>query len=272
MSSVRAFAKINLGLVVGPLRDDGKHELVTVLQRIDLYDDVELQVADELAIEGFAADTIVRDALTELAAASAVAPRWRVRIEKRIPVAAGLGGGSADAAAALRLANASLPAPLPADELHRLAARVGADVPFFLREDTQLATGDGTDLTPLTLPTDYHVVLLVPRGATKRSTGAVYEAFETRGGADGFEAREQAFRDALSSIVTARDLAALPANELTSSPLTAELRTTGAFRADVSGAGPTVYGLFEDRERATRAAHVLGRLGWTSVARPLPYY
>jgi 4-diphosphocytidyl-2-C-methyl-D-erythritol kinase len=269
VSRARAFAKINLGLVVGPLRGDDRHELVTVLQRIDLHDDVELEAADELAIEGFADDTIVRDALTELAAASRVEPRWWVRIQKRIPVAAGLGGGSADAAAALRLANASLPSPLPADELHRLAARVGADVPFFLHEGAQLATGDGTDLTPLTLPTDYHVVLLVPLATTKRSTGAVYDAFDARRGADGFDAREEAFRAAVSSVAITSDLAALPANDLASSPLTAELRESGAFRADVSGAGPTVYGLFEDAGAAAAAAQVLAKAGRTFVTRPL---
>ncbi|MGH3126482.1 MAG: 4-(cytidine 5'-diphospho)-2-C-methyl-D-erythritol kinase, partial [Gaiellaceae bacterium] len=127
MSEARAFAKINLGLVVGPRRDDGKHEVVTVLQRIDLHDDVALEVADELTIEGFAADTIVRAALQALALAARVEPRWRVRIGKRIPIAAGLGGGSADAAAALRLANATLTDTLPLDALHRVAASVGAD-------------------------------------------------------------------------------------------------------------------------------------------------
>lgn len=269
MSSARAFAKINLGLVVGPLRDDGKHEVVTVLQRIGLHDDIEVEPADELSIEGFAADTIVRDALARLAAAAEARPGWRVRIEKRIPVAAGLGGGSADAAAALRLANATLPAPLADEGLHQLAARVGADVPFFLHDGPQLATGDGTHLTPLTLPIDYHVVLLVPHGETKRSTASVYDAFDARGGGDGFEARAQAFRVALSSLATATDLAALPANDLASSAFAAELRAAGAFRADVSGAGPTVYGLFADADAARAAAAVLTDSGRTYVAAPL---
>jgi 4-diphosphocytidyl-2-C-methyl-D-erythritol kinase len=272
MSRAPAFAKINLGLVVGPLRDDGKHEVVTVLQRIDLHDDVELEVADELAVEGFEADTIVHDTLTALAAVAGVAPRWRVRIEKRIPVAAGLGGGSADGAAALRLANATLPDPLPLDELHRIAAGVGADVPFFLREGAQLATGDGTDLTFIPLPTGYHIVLLVPSGQSKPSTGVVYDVFDARSGADGFEAREQAFRDVLLAISSPRDLAALAGNDLATSPFAAELMSAGAFRADVSGAGPTVYGLFEETDAAMSAARALERFGWTSVARPVPYH
>jgi 4-diphosphocytidyl-2-C-methyl-D-erythritol kinase len=269
MSSERAFAKINLGLVVGPLRADGKHEVVTVLQRIDLHDDVELEVADGLTVDGFEADTIVHESLTTLAAVAGVAARWHVRIEKRIPVAAGLGGGSADGAAALRLANATLPDPLALDELHRIAAGVGADAPFFLREGAQLATGDGTDLSPVLLPRGYHLVLFVPSGETKPSTRAVYDAFDGRAGADGFDAREQAFRDALSTISSPRDLAALPGNDLATSPYAAELLGAGAFRADVSGAGPSVYGLFEDADTAAAAAEVLAAKGRTFVTRPL---
>ena len=148
MKRAQAFAKINLALVVGPLRDDGKHEVVTVLQRVDLADVIELEPADTLAVEGFDDDTLVGDALEALASAAGVDPGWRARIEKRIPVAAGLGGGSSDAASALVLANSELPEALPAAELHRLAASIGADVPFFLHGGTQLASGDGTELDP----------------------------------------------------------------------------------------------------------------------------
>src|SRR5262249_15015847 len=108
VSRAPAPAKINLALVVGPLRDDGKHEVLTVLQRIDLVDRIELGEASEFRVEGFVGDTLVGSALSELARAAGVEPRWHVRIEKSIPVAAGLGGGSSDAATALRLANDAL--------------------------------------------------------------------------------------------------------------------------------------------------------------------
>ena len=74
--------------------------------------------------------------------------------------------------------------PARPDELHRIAARIGADVPFFLRVGAQLATGDGTELTPVELPSDYWVVLVMPDGDAKESTGKVYAAFDERGGAD----------------------------------------------------------------------------------------
>jgi 4-diphosphocytidyl-2-C-methyl-D-erythritol kinase len=260
---VNAPAKLNLALVVGPTRPDGKHELLTVFQRLELADTIELEPADELRVEGFAEDTLVRGALEALAATAGVEPRWRVRIEKRIPVAGGLGGGSSDAATALRLANATLHEPLPASRLHDLAARLGADVPFFLTEGPQLGRGDGSDLEPLELPQDYAVLLLLPHGAEKASTGAVYAAFDERDGAAGFEQRRHAVIEALP------DLAALPPNDLACSPLARELRANGAFRSDVSGAGPTLYGLFETRAAAEAAAAALepfGRLWLTAPA------
>jgi 4-diphosphocytidyl-2-C-methyl-D-erythritol kinase len=264
-----AFAKINLALVVGARRVDGKHEVVTVLQAIDLYDDVELAAADTLAVEGFAGDTLVRNALELLAEAAGVAPDWRVRLTKRIPIAAGLGGGSSDAAAALGLANALLPKGLPPDELHALAATIGADVPFFLRDRPQLGTGDGSELAPLELPEDYVVLLVLSGGERKTSTASVYERFDERQGADGFEDRRARLLDALEQLERPADLAQLPRNDLASSPLTAELERLGAFRADVTGAGPVVYGLFERQEHAELAATLLRGAGRTWVARPV---
>src|SRR5262249_22311865 len=147
VNRVPAPAKINLALVVGPLRADGKHEVATVYQRVSLADRVALEPSTSLRVDGYADDTLVRQALVSLAAEAGVPPAWRVRLTKRIPVAAGLGGGSSDAAAALRLANDSLPEPLGRERLRALAAALGADVPFFLESGPQLGLGDGTELT-----------------------------------------------------------------------------------------------------------------------------
>jgi 4-diphosphocytidyl-2-C-methyl-D-erythritol kinase len=260
-------AKINLGLVVGPLRDDGKHELLTVYQRVGLADRIDVDESDALSVDGFAADTLVRTALELLAERAGVEPRWHVRIEKRLPVAAGLGGGSSDAATALRLANTTLDDA----QLHAVAAQVGADVPFFLREGPQLGSGDGTGLEPLDLPQDYWVVLLVPHDARKESTAAVYAAFDARSGAEGWEERRDAFRRAVADVRRPRDLARLPPNDLASSPYSATLRELGAFHADVSGAGPAVFGLFHHRADAGRARKQLRRLGATWLTAPAWY-
>ena len=200
-----------------------------------------------------------------------VDPCWRATITKRVPVAGGLGGGSSDAATALRLANETLREPLALPDLHELAAGIGADVPFFLRPGPQLGEGDGTTLRPLELPQDFWVLLLLPRGAAKPSTAAVYASFDERDGADGYEQRRAALLDVLARARRPRDLAALPPNDLASSPFADELRELGAFRADVTGAGPTVYGLFSRRRDAEAARARVRRLGDTWLTVPAWY-
>ena len=160
-----------------------------------------------------------------------------MRIDKRIPVAAGLGGGSSDAAAALRLANDLLETPLPTDELDSIAASLGADVPFFLRDGPQLGTGDGTMLAPLTLPQTHTVLLVLPYGAAKSSTADVYAAFDERRGEVGYEDRRAGLLQALGSLTAETDLAALPPNDLASSPLSAELRTPRCVPGGRHGGG-----------------------------------
>ena len=258
MTTGTAPAKINLALVVGPRHADGKHELVTVYQRVGLCDVVSVEPGAGLRVTGFAEDTLVTQALELLAATTATEPRWHVHIEKSIPVSAGLGGGSSDAAAALRLANASLGRPLDRAALHELAAGVGSDVPLFLADPGPLlGTGDGTTLEPLSLPLEHTVLLIVPHRVKKESTAAVYAAFDERRGEKGFVARRSALHDAL----TARDVRRLPRNDLASSPLASEIERLGAVRADVSGAGPAVYGLFDEPAVAEGAARALEHHG-----------
>jgi 4-diphosphocytidyl-2-C-methyl-D-erythritol kinase len=262
-----ATAKLNLALIVGPRGPDGPHEVCTVLQRIDVVDRIALEPSAALHVSGFAEDTLVREALTRLAEQAGVELRWSARITKRIPVAAGLGGGSSDAATALRLANESLDDRLSEDDLHTLAAELGADVPFFLTKGPQLGEGDGTRLSPLELPQDYWVLLVLPADGHKSSTASVYEAFDRRGGERGFEARRQELLAELEQIRRPTDLARLPPNDLASSPLALELERLGAFRADVTGAGPAVYGLFGRRENAIAARRAMRARGraWLTV-------
>jgi 4-diphosphocytidyl-2-C-methyl-D-erythritol kinase len=255
MKEAAAPAKINLALVVGGRRPDGKHEVATVLQRIDLADRISVDRADAVEIHGFLEDTLVRGALNALNVTA------RVEIEKRIPVGAGLGGGSSDAATALRLANELRSEPLLAGQLHDFAAGLGADVPFFLAEGPQLGTGDGSELSPVSIPNDYAVVLVLPAGERKSATASVYAAFS---GEEGFAER----RAALYAALEAGEIASLPPNDLASSPLAGELLALGALRADVSGAGPAVYGLFADTEQAEAAREALANRGQTWLTKP----
>ena len=271
MNRAPATAKLNLALVVGPLRDDGRHEVVTVLQRIDLADRVAIEPAPALQVDGFPDDTIVRAALERLAEAANAEPRWRAQIWKHVPVAGGLGGGSSDAATALRLANETLPEPLPPERLHDLAAEFGADVPFFLTSGPQLGTGTGTELEPLELPQDYWVLLLLPQHERKPSTASVYAEFDRRNGAEGFEERRARLHEALAVVKRPTDLATLPQNDLAASPHAERLLELGAFRADVSGAGSAVYGLFLHRAQAVSAERELRPLGGTWITVPTWY-
>ena len=261
-------AKLNLALVVGPVRDGGKHEVVTVMERLSLADTVAVRRAEATRVTGFEEDTLVRAALDAVAHAAGGPPLFEARIEKRIPAAAGLGGGSSDAAAALRLANGLLDDRLRDGVLHGIAAGLGADVPFFLRPGPQLATGDGTTLEATTLPRDYSVVLALPHDAVKASTADVYAAFDGRHGEVGFDERRAELLDALDGCSSVEDLARLPPNDLASSPLAARLRELGAIRADVTGAGPVVYGLFTDAVVAADAVAGIGDRPQTWIARP----
>jgi 4-diphosphocytidyl-2-C-methyl-D-erythritol kinase len=250
-------AKINLALVVGEPQADGLHEVATVLQRIDIEDRLTLERGPGLEVTGFREDTIVRRALEGLAKLAGIEPAWRVQIDKRIPIAAGLGGGSADAAAALRLANESLDEPLGDEALRELAAGLGADVPFFLEPGPKLAEGVGERLTALELPQDFWVVVAVPLRAAKPSTREVYGRFDELGGGPCFGERRAALLEAIAGCRRPRDFAAFPPNDLAEAAggrdLAEELLAAGAFRADVSGAGPAVYGLFHHRHLATAA-------------------
>ena len=269
MKRAPAAAKINLSLVVGPARADGKHEVVTVYQRVALSDRIAVERSPDVSVTGFDDDTLVRRALERMADGNGAS--FAARIQKRIPVAAGLGGGSSDAATALRLANTLRAEPYPADRLRAFARELGADVPYFLEDGPQLGTGDGTELEPLELPQDYWVLLVLPNEQVKSSTERVYADFDARGGERGYEERRACLLDALARVKRPRDLAALPPNDLASSPLAPELVALGAFRADVTGAGPTVYALFLHGHQARAAQKRMSREARTWLTAPAWY-
>jgi 4-diphosphocytidyl-2-C-methyl-D-erythritol kinase len=247
---LRAPAKVNLCLRVGPLRGDGYHRLTTLFQAIDRYDELELGEADETTVEGYPQDTLVTGAL------AALGETRRVRLTKRIPVAAGLGGGSSDAAAVLR----ALRGDRDANELHAIARSLGADVPFFLTgAETGFGTGRGDRIQALPDFPRGHAFVLVPseRGL---SAGEVFAAGEPN---PIFRAVEGDLVRAMHTVRGVEDVAALMANDLEPAVLRlrpeagdalAALRREGALAAIVSGSGPTAFGLFRHRDEAAAAA------------------
>lgn len=279
--TVRAHAKVNLDLRVLGVRADGYHELRTVFQTIELHDTLVCSEKPgpftlKCRNPGVPLDAgnLVWRAAAALWTALGRTGEIRdavVQIDKKIPVEAGLGGGSSDAAAALRLANESLAEPVDGARLHELASALGADVPLFLTDGPQLGQRDGTALSPLKLPRDYTVLVVLPNGATKHSTKAVYDAFDDRNGDAGFAERRDKLIGLLRQAPRLDDFAAWPRNDLAHSPLSRELERLGAVRADVSGAGPALYGLFEREAQARKAAKALESTARSWVAFPAWY-
>jgi 4-diphosphocytidyl-2-C-methyl-D-erythritol kinase len=247
---LRAPAKVNLCLRLGPLRPDGYHRVTTLVQAIDLYDELELEPAGQTAVEGFAGDTLVTGALAALGEAR------HVRIDKRIPVASGLGGGSSDAAAVLR----ALPGERTPNELHEIARALGTDVPFFLSgAETGFCTGRGDRVQALPEFPRGHAFVILP-SAEGLSTRDVYAASTPN---PAFRAVEGELIRRMHTVRRVEDVAALMANDLEPAALglrpqvaatLATLRDAGALAAHLTGSGPTAVGLFPHREAAEEAA------------------
>ena len=255
----RAYAKVNLILHVGRRRGDGLHPLCSIFASIDLHDDVSVEPAesggDHVECAGLDAPNLAAAALASFRRRVPELPALRVSIEKRIPVAAGLGGGSADAAAVLRAANRVAGDPLGAAALREVGAELGSDVPSQVDPHHALVSGVGEMVDPLDLPP--FGVVFVPQ-EVGLSTAAVYAEFDRLGGG-----RQTLDLDALRAL--GREMALLPvlANDLQPAALAlrpelgavlASLRAAGALGALVSGSGPTCFGLFEDRAAAGAAA------------------
>lgn len=187
---LQAHAKVNLTLEVLGRRPDGFHNLVSIMQTVDLHDRLTLTAADDLelkcdvpGLEGEA--NLVRMAANALRSATGTQKGARITLEKQIPIAAGLGGGSSDAAAALRGLDRIWSLGLPHDELMRIALELGSDVPFFLHGGTALVQGRGENVVPLRRPHIDWIVVLSPEieleGKTGRLFGMLTAEEHTRG-------------------------------------------------------------------------------------------
>ena len=261
--TLRAHAKLNLALAVSGKRDDGYHELRSVFARLDLADDVRVAPHAKLDVHNtvdVGGEDIAARAVRALAEATGHEPHAFVRIRKRIPIAAGLGGGSSDAAAVLR-ALASL-WKVEAD----VAARVGSDVPFFTRNVAlALVEGRGEIVHPLPAR-ETHVVVVRP--TLHLRTADVFNEFrmEDRHAAPHVEVLVEALRQGRASTDFIRIHAE---NDLLGAaerlcPAIASWREAAAARGialAMSGSGPTLFAIADDRADALRIARILRRAG-----------
>ncbi|MBR1522981.1 MAG: 4-(cytidine 5'-diphospho)-2-C-methyl-D-erythritol kinase [Lachnospiraceae bacterium] len=276
---LKAYAKINLGLDIERKREDGYHELKTIMQQIDLYDVIKLYAEAESGgseeqgqILISCSDSLVPSNERNLAYKAArllfdefdITDAVLIEIEKNIPVSAGLAGGSTDAAAVLKGINEYFGLGLSQEELIERGVKLGADVPFCIMGGTAYAGGVGEELVPLGVMDDYVVLVAVPD--TRVSTKWAYNAYDEL--AAGGNVRHPDI-DQMRAAIEMEDFGCIPeflGNVLEYAtipeyPVISKVKSTmmqnGAAGALMSGSGPSVYGLFMDEEKAAKAYDVL---------------
>lgn len=263
-------AKVNLCLFLGGPRADGRHELFTLLESVSLADELELQTLDVLGSEDQVrcpdvdGPNLVASALRGLRAGGWAGPPVAIEIAKRIPVAAGMGGGSADAAAALRLADSLV--PVPRELRDQVAAALGADVPSQVVPGLAVGAGAG-EVIESVAPLGPHAFLVLPQ-PFGLSTAEVYREADRLGlarSAAQLESAGAALRDAVGSgsspggeppselLVNDLEHAALSLRPEIEEALDAA-RYAGADQVMVSGSGPTVLGVYWGDDGAARAS------------------
>jgi len=258
-----ATAKLNLCLYVGPRRDDGLHEIRSLFEPLELADELKVMEAeqDEVLVEGIDGPDLTARALAALREQGWKGPPLRIQVTKRIPVAAGLGGGSADAAAVLRLARGEV------EGLRSIAAGIGADVPSQLQPRPCLVAGAGEVIEPVAPPADHGVVMIPqPEGL---STAEVYAEADRLGsprGENELEAIRRGLRDAVDEAGSPLSYREHLVNDLQAAAISLRpeieealraLDEQGAPHAMVTGSGPTAVGIYSSPEEASAAAERL---------------
>lgn len=248
--------KVNLSLYVGRVREDGYHPLVSVVQPVSIADEIRLEPAaggaDEVVCPGVEGPNLAGRAIELFRAATG----WegapvRILIDKRVPIAAGMGGGSGDAAATLRLLARHSGHPLPAG----VAAELGADVPSQIRPGRCLMAGVGERITAL--PEGREAAFVIVRSPHALSTPAVYREFDRLGLGRPDDELEALEREGAPGYVNDLEPAARSLCPWIDGAL-ARLGAAGARTAMVSGSGPTVFGIFGSFEAAAEAARATG--------------
>ena len=278
---LRAFAKVNYALEVRGLREDGYHEISTVMQSLSLADEVEI----ERASGGFELEVEPEDAGTGPLEENTVYKAWRllgdlagirlparVRLRKAIPAGAGLGGGSADAAAALVGLNELFGLGLSDAELWEAGLQIGADVPFCLLGGTALGEGIGEILSPLAAPAPHHLVVAKPAAGAR--TAWIYRAYDEQPKED--DASVAPVVDALRvgdlgalARALSNDLAPVTKGFVPEVQVLEEyLSRAGALGVAMSGSGTALYGVFDSETEARAAAEGL-RAPFVGVYRPV---
>lgn len=259
--TILANAKLNLSLDVTGKRPDGYHTVEMVMQSVDIFDTVTVQKADsgiELVCQDddlpTGADNLAYKAAAVFFDETEIEGGAVIRLKKRIPTAAGLGGGSADAAAVLTALNELYGKPLEDEEMAELALKLGADVPFCLVGGTQLAEGVGSILSPL--PQLTGCAFVVVKTGVKPSTAEMYSRFDELDEADIIRPRTQSLVDAICEGEN-EDVGRYMSNVFDAlwdfGSIKDIMSDSGATGVLVSGSGPSIFGFFPDLDDAKDA-------------------
>ena len=269
---LQAFAKINLDLQVLGLREDGYHEVRTVLQTIDWADEIRIEAADrfEFIEHGLSAgdDNLVVKAARAFESLTGETVRARIELFKHVPAGAGLGGGSADAAVTMlglqRLHNKQI----PQDELARELGRLGSDIPFFIHGGRALGTGRGNEIRLLDDESGYALLIVVP--AIPIATREAYSWLTMTGKSNTIKrfCGQQVPDSAEAQTGNDFESVVFPRHPLLSE-IKSELLGAGAHRAALSGTGGAVFGIFGNAADAAKAVPRVTSLGEVKLTRPL---
>lgn len=266
---LKAYGKINLGLDVIRKRPDGYHDLDMVMQMVDVYDDViltqiegtEIVVRTDTAVLSNGTDNLAYMAAKMLMDEFGIVQGLEITIKKRIPIAGGMAGGSSDCAATLKGVNQMFDLGLSKEELMERGVRLGADVPYCILGGTAIARGIGEILTPLPTPPKCHVIIAKPPVSV--STAFVYGNIKP----DKIERRPDI--EVMVSAIKTQDLYKLAESlynvmediTVPKYPIIQEIKTVmldnGALNSIMSGSGPTVFGLYDDIEKAEQTVELL---------------
>ena len=270
--AIRSYAKVNLGLEVLGLREDGYHELRTLFQTIDVHDDLvlskregEITIACDHPLVPTDATNLAVRAADELRRYAGISSGVAIRIRKSIPVGGGLGGGSSNAAAVLLGLDRLWGLGLGPDGLHLLARRLGADVPYFLLGGTALGLARGDEVYPLRQQIRAHLVLVDPgiQVSTARVFARLDASLTPRENSNSifyFVSRELEGRGSFRLLRNDLEAAALdeaPALREQAGRIRAELEAAGASLSALSGSGASYFGLFDEAGKARRARAAL---------------
>ena len=274
---LRAYAKINIGLNILGKRSDGYHDLETVFHEIDCFDEIELERHEKVTMTADSILVPIDGSNLCLSAANLLQKEKHVRqgvvihLKKNIPIGAGLGGGSSDAAAVLSGLNRFWELRLSNNQLRSLAAQIGADVPFFIEGGTAYATGRGEILESISLPLPFWIAVITP--LVRISTGWAYSQLvpKRNGKASGLQTK------LVKQISNPQKLKSIVQNDFEPlvlkthpelSRVKEKLNEMGAVFSLMSGSGSSIYGFFENDNKALAALSSFPKNYQTSITAP----